>query len=301
MADSSTASSDKDDRLHLPHPKNSAGRNLPVAITTGVLLGILVIVCLIVPYAWYPMIAVVMGLATYEVWRRLTEHGYDLNLPVLLVGGQAMIWLSWPFGATGLLSAFAVTALVTVIVRLFHSGRTEPPRNWLRDSGVSLFVMFWIPLCGGFAAMLSEMEHDGVRGWAFIVTLMLCVIASDVGGFAAGVFFGSHPMVPAISPKKSWEGFCGSLVVAALVGMAGVVILLKIHGVGGYLLGLGLGLGLALCATLGDLVESQFKRDLGIKDMSTMLPGHGGFMDRLDGMLPAALLTWVVLNAVSAA
>ena len=127
MADSSTASSDKDDRLHLPHPKNSAGRNLPVAITTGVLLGILVIVCLIVPYAWYPMIAVVMGLATYEVWRRLTEHGYDLNLPVLLVGGQAMIWLSWPFGATGLLSAFAVTALVTVLVLLFHSEPTVPP------------------------------------------------------------------------------------------------------------------------------------------------------------------------------
>ena len=93
----------------------------------------------------------------------------------------------------------------------------------------------------------------------------------------------------------------GGHVVAALVGMAGVVILLKIHGAGGYVLGLGLGLGLALCATLGDLVESQFKRDLGIKDMSTMLPGHGGLMDRLDGMLPAALLTWVVLNAVSAA
>lgn len=286
-------------RIHLPQPKNSAGRSLPVAISVGVGLGALVIVCLIIPYAWYPLIAGAMALATWEVSRRLTENGYEVQFPVLLLGGQAMIWLSWPFGATGLLSAFAVAALITVVARLFHHGRTVKPENWLRDAAVSLFVLVWIPLSGGFAAMLSLISRDGVSGWAFILTLMLCVIASDVGGYATGVFFGSHPMAPAISPKKSWEGFAGSVIFASITGMICMVTLLKYQDPVHYLAGLGLGAGLSLCAILGDLVESQFKRDLGIKDMSRLLPGHGGMMDRLDGMLPAAMLTWIMLSTVS--
>ena len=106
-------------------------------------------------------------------------------------------------------------------------------------------------------------------------------------------------MAPAISPSKSWEGFAGSLLLASAVGVACMALLLKFHDPLHIVLGLGLGTGLSLCAILGDLVESQFKRDLGIKDMSRMLPGHGGMMDRIDGMLPAAMLTWVMLNAVS--
>ncbi|AWT25957.1 Phosphatidate cytidylyltransferase [Corynebacterium provencense] len=286
-------------RFHLPQPKNSAGRSLPVAISVAVGLGILVVACLIVPYAWYPLIAVAMGLATWEVCRRLNENGYDVQFPVLFTGGQAMIWLSWPFGATGLLSAFGVSALVTVVARLFHRGNDVKPVNWLRDAGVSVFVLIWIPLCGGFGAMLSLISRDDVSGWAFIVTFMLCVIASDVGGYASGVFFGSHPMAPAISPSKSWEGFAGSLLLASAVGVACMALLLKFHDPLHIVLGLGLGTGLSLCAILGDLVESQFKRDLGIKDISRMLPGHGGMMDRIDGMLPAAMLTWIMLNAVS--
>lgn len=284
----------------LPQPKNSAGRNLPVAIGMGAALGLVVVFGLVVPYAWYPVVALAIGLATYEVWSRLKENGYHLSLPVLVVGGQAMIWLSWPFGATGLLSALAASSIVATVVRLFHNGRASAPENWLRDAGCSLFVLTWIPLCGAFGANLSVMSYEGVNGWAFILTFMLCVIASDVGGYAAGVFFGSHPMVPAISPKKSWEGFAGSVGLAAVVGVLCVLFLLKQTDPVYYLLGLLLGAGLAVCATLGDLVESQFKRDLGIKDMSQMIPAHGGLMDRLDGMLPAAMLTWIVLTALGA-
>lgn len=302
QADDPVNSSRADGRQgsRLPQPKNSAGRNLPVAIASGVFLAALVVAGLAVPYFWYPLIATAMGLATYEVWSRLRENGYDLNLPVLVIGGQAMIWLSWPFGPTGLLSAFGVTVIAAVVARLFNQGRTEPPTNWLRDIGISMFVLAWIPLCGGFAAMLSQVEYEGVAWWAFVLTFMLCVIASDVGGYAAGVFFGSHPMVPAISPKKSWEGFAGSVVFAAVVGLLSVLFLLDLREPMHYVLGLSLGAGLAVCATVGDLVESQFKRDLGIKDMSAMIPGHGGLMDRLDGMLPAAMLAWIVITAVSA-
>lgn len=288
------------DGYRLPQPKNSAGRNLPVAIASGVALGALVVAGLAIPYVWYPLIAAAMGLATYEVWSRLRENGYGVNLPVLLIGGQAMIWLSWPFGVTGLISAFALSAVASVVARLFHNGRTVPPTNWLRDIGISLFVLVWIPMCGAFAGMLSQLTYQDVPWWSLVLTFMLCVIASDVGGYAAGVFFGSHPMVPAISPKKSWEGFAGSVIFAALVGMLSVLFLLDLRDPMHYVLGLSLGAGLALCATVGDLVESQFKRDLKIKDMSAMIPGHGGLMDRLDGMLPAAMLTWIVMTAVAA-
>lgn len=297
-ADSAGKSTGRDG-YRLPQPKNSAGRNLPVAITSALVLGLLVVAGLAIPYVWYPLVAAAMGLATYEVHSRLKENGYSLNLPVLLIGGQAMIWLSWPYGTTGLVSAFALTAVAAVVARLFHNGRTSPPTNWLRDIGISLFVLVWIPMCGAFAGMLSQLTYRDVPWWSLVLTFMLCVIASDVGGYASGVFFGSHPMVPAISPKKSWEGFIGSVVFAAVIGMLSVLFLLDLREPMHYVLGISLGAGLAVCATVGDLVESQFKRDLKIKDMSAMIPGHGGIMDRLDGMLPAAMLTWIVMTAVA--
>ena len=122
---------------------------------------------------------------------------------------------------------------------------------------------------------------------------MLCVVASDVGGYVAGVMFGSHPMAPAVSPNKSWEGFAGSIVFGIITGTLVVHFLIQ----GPWWMGIIMGGALVVCATMGDLVESQFKRELGIKDMSNLLPGHGGLMDRLDGMLPAAAATYALLNA----
>ena len=112
------------------------------------------------------------------------------------------------------------------------------------------------------------------------------------GGYIAGVMFGSRPMAPAVSPKKSWEGFIGSVIGGVVTGALTVSLLLG----EAWWIGALMGLGLVICATLGDLVESQFKRELGIKDMSNLLPGHGGLMDRLDGMLPSAMVTWLVLS-----
>lgn len=285
----------------IPAPRNGAGRNLKQAIGVGVVLGALVLTALVTPHAWYPLVAVAVALATYEVWRRLTEGVYVLSLATLVVGGQVMMWLSWPFGTTGLVAGFVISVLLLMVSRLFHHGRHSPPHNYVRDTAVGVFVLTWIPLFGSFAAMLSTLSREDVSGSRFIFTFMLCVVASDVGGYCAGVFFGRHPMAPAVSPKKSWEGFVGSLVFSMVCGAASVVLILRVDGATGVVLGVALGLGLAVCATLGDLVESQFKRDLGIKDMSHMLPGHGGLMDRLDGMLPAAMVTWVVLNMLNGA
>ena len=105
---------------------------------------------------------------------------------------------------------------------------------------------------------------------------------SDIGGYAAGVLFGKHPMAPSVSPKKSWEGFAGS-VVACVVG--GVALVVRWLLDGPWWAGVVLGAVAAVGATLGDLCESMIKRDLGIKDMGSILPGHGGLMDRLDSLL----------------
>ena len=141
---------------------------------------------------------------------------------------------------------------------------------------------------GIFAAMLT-VAPDGVGR---VLTFMLCVVASDVGGYATGVLAGKHPMAPTISPKKSWEGFAGSVLFCVVVGWATVVYFLD----GDWWVGVLLGLIAAVMATLGDLCESVIKRDLGIKDMSQVIPGHGGLMDRLDSLLATIAPIWLMLH-----
>ena len=273
----------------VPKPKNSAGRNLPVAIGVGVGLGALVIFAVWAgQLAWYIVVAVAVGVAMWEVLTRLREHSYHLPRTLMIIGGQAMLWSSWPFETNGLIAVYVVAVLALMFGRLFHNGRHRPPINYLRDMSVGVFVLTWIPMFGSFAAMLSTTSQGG----ASIIVFMLCVVASDTGGYVAGVMFGSHPMAPAVSPKKSWEGFVGSIIFGMVTGALSIHFLLEREA----WVGAVMGLGLVVCASLGDLVESQFKRELGIKDMSNTLPGHGGLMDRLDGMLPAAMVTWVAIS-----
>ncbi len=275
-----------------PAKTSRAGRNLPAAIAVSLLLGGIVISTLIfAPRGWVVILAVAMPIATHEVVKRLREAGYSIPLIPLLVGGQAMIWLTWPFGAAGALGAYGGTVLVCLIWRLLSQGLQSQPVNYLRDVAVTIFLATWIPLFGAFGALLVYPED----GWARVFAFMLCVVFSDIGGYAAGVLFGKHRMVPAISPKKSWEGLAGSLICGTTAAVLAVVFLLHKP----WWVGIPLGIMLVITATLGDLVESQFKRDLGIKDMGTLLPGHGGLMDRIDGALPSAVATWIVLSLLA--
>ena len=269
-----------------------AGRNLPAAIAVSLALGGMVIATLVfAPRGWVLMVAIAMAVATHEVVRRLRDAGYVIPLIPLLLGGQAMVWLTWPFGAAGALGAFGGTVLVCLTWRLFGEGLRNQPVNYLRDASVTVFLAAWIPLCGAFAALLVYPPD----GYARVFALMLGVVFSDVGGYAAGVLFGKHRMVPAISPKKSWEGLAGSLVCGTTAAVLAVAFLMDKPA----WVGVPLGLMLVTTATLGDLVESQVKRDLGIKDMGTLLPGHGGLMDRIDGALPSAVATWIVLSLLA--
>ena len=278
---------------HRIKPRNSAGRDLKSAIGVGVGLGAVVLLAIfVIPGGWYPLVALAAAAATWEVHSRLKEHGYVVSLPTVLVGGQVMLWSSLFFGVEGLIAGFVTSVLALMFGRLFYHGRHSAPQNYLRDAAIGVFVLTWIPLFASFAAMLSQISGEAVSGRYYIVTFMLCVIASDTGGYITGVLFGKNPMAPAVSPKKSWEGFAGSVLFGAVTGALCEHFLIQ----GYWWSGVILGLCLVVCATLGDLVESQFKRELGIKDMSNILPGHGGVMDRLDGMLPSAMVTWLILS-----
>jgi phosphatidate cytidylyltransferase len=293
VADTDTASSDGAGASAEPPKKASrAGRNLPAAIAVGAVLGFGVIAILVfVPYVWIGVVAVAMAVATHEVVRRLRTAGYSIPVVPLLIGGQAMIWLTWPFGPAGALGSFGGTVVVCMIWRLLSGGLKDAPQNYLRDVTATVFLAAWIPLFGAFGTLLVYPDDGGWR----VLCLMLGVVFSDIGGYAAGVLFGKHPMVPAISPKKSWEGFAGSLIFGTAAAVLAVTFLLDKPA----WVGVPLGLMLVITGTLGDLIESQVKRDLGIKDMGTLLPGHGGLMDRLDSVLPSAVATWIVLTLLA--
>ena len=297
MADTDTAPSDGAGASAEPPKKaekkvSRAGRNLPAAIGVGAFLGFGVIAILVfAPLWWIPVVAVAMAIATHEVVRRLRTAGYSIPIIPLLLGGQAIIWLTWPFGAAGAFGAFGGTVVVCMIWRLLSGGLKNAPVNYLRDVSATVFLAAWIPLFGAFGVLLVYPDDGGWR----VLCLMLGVVFSDIGGYTAGVLFGKHPMVPMISPKKSWEGYVGSLVCGTAASVLAVTYLLDKPA----WVGIPLGLMLVLTGTLGDLIESQVKRDLGIKDMGTLLPGHGGLMDRLDSVLPSAVATWVVLTLLA--
>ena len=275
-----------------PKKASRAGRNLPAAIGVGVVLGGVAIgVLLFASIGWLAMLAVAIPIATHEVVRRLREAGYALPAIPLLIGCQAMIWLTWPYGAAGLLGAYGGTIVVCMVWRLVGQGLREQPVNYLRDISATVLLATWVPLFAGFSALLIFEDDGGIRTFTVIVT----VVFADIGGYVAGVLFGKHLMAPAISPKKSWEGLGGSLLFGIAAAVLSVTFLLDKPA----WVGVPLGLMLVITGVLGDLVESQVKRDLGIKDMGTLLPGHGGMMDRIDAMLPSAVAGWIVLTLLA--
>jgi phosphatidate cytidylyltransferase len=264
-----------------------AGRDLVAAITVGVAMAAVILASLLVERHWFiGLLAVATAVATWELAGALRRGaGIAVPLPVLLAGGQAMIWLSWPFRLQGLAVAFAVTALAVLLWRMRAGSE-----NYLRDVAAGLFTAAYVPLFCSFAVLLVVADD----GLARVLTFLICGVASDVGGYAAGVLLGRHPMAPTISPKKSWEGFAGSQIAGMVAGALAVHLMLG----GVWWAGALTGALLVTCATLGDLIESMVKRDLGIKDMGTLLPGHGGLLDRMDSLLPTAVVAWALLSIV---
>jgi phosphatidate cytidylyltransferase len=270
-----------------------AGRDLKAAVGSAiVLLAAIGLSLFFWKTAFMLIVVAAVCVAIWELRKGLLAKGIDLPEQPLMLGGTVMVVVAYFSGAPALASATAVTGLVTMLW-LLRRGID----GYVQNATASIFTLFYVPFLGSFVAlMLAEggyrgagLDDDGVAG---ILTFILVTIASDIGGYVAGVLFGRHPMAPVISPKKSWEGFAGSVVFTVAAGVALVVLLLD----GDWWVGVALGAIAVVMATLGDLCESVIKRDLGIKDMSQVIPGHGGLMDRLDSLLATIAPIWLLLH-----
>jgi phosphatidate cytidylyltransferase len=268
-----------------PPAKKSAGRNLRAAIGVGVGLGVVITASLfIVKAVFVGVVVAAAGVGLWELTSRLAERkGIRAPLIPLLVGGTAMLIAGYLRGADGAWVAMALTALAVLVWRM-----TEPPENYLRDVTAGVFAAFYVPFLATFVVMMLAAD-DGPRR---VLVFLLLTVISDTGAYAVGWRFGRHKLAPRISPGKTREGLLGAISFAMI---AGALLMQYVIDDGRWWQGLILGLAAATSATLGDLGESMIKRDLGIKDMGTLLPGHGGIMDRLDSLLPTAPVVWLLL------
>ncbi|HEX9030843.1 MAG TPA: phosphatidate cytidylyltransferase [Streptosporangiaceae bacterium] len=262
----------------------STGRNLPVAIAVGLGLGALVIVTLLtVKVTFLALIAVFIAVALWEIRHALSTRQISIPVIPIAAGGAVMFALGYVQGARDLIAALAVTFVVLLAWRL--PGGAD---GYLRDITASTFVLLYLPTMASFVALMLA-QSDGAHRALLFVILTVC---SDSGGYFAGILFGHHALAPTISPKKTWEGLAGSVVLTLTAGALGMVYLLP----GKAWYGLVLGAAAVAAATLGDLVESMIKRDLNTKDMSSILPGHGGILDRIDAMLIVAPIAWLLMT-----
>ena len=261
-----------------------AGRNLPAAVGVGVALGVAIIVTLFVLPKWTFVVLATASVCVgvWELCRAMRAGGFAVPVVPSVVGAVSMLASAYVGGGSALLLCFALTCIAVLVWRV-----ADGVAGAARDVMGGAVVAAYPSLLAAFSSLLLA-PGDGV--WR-LFTYIALTVASDVGGYAVGVLLGRHPMAPTISPKKSWEGFAGSVAWCMAVGVACVV--LALHGP--WWVGLVVGLAAAIGATTGDLVESTVKRDLGIKDMSNILPGHGGLMDRLDSMVMTAPIIWAVL------
>ncbi len=264
-------------------PKSKAGRNLPAAIAVGLLLVAIALASLywqLWLFVVLIVVAIVMG--TAELANALSSRGIRLARIPLLIAAIVMPVLGFTLGPDAALMGIGLLFLVTLVWRLFEQG----PEDFVRDATASGFVLSYAPLMGAFAALIAASPDGADR----VVVFIVLSIASDIGGYATGVLFGKHPMAPRISPKKSWEGFAGSVTLQVLLGAVLFVVLLESDWWKGAIVGA----IMTVTATLGDFLESAIKRDMGIKDMSHVLPGHGGVMDRLDSIIPNTVVAYTL-------
>lgn len=268
-----------------PAKTGRAGRNLSAAIAVGFALAAVIIVPLYTQRVLFiPVVAVAISVGLWELSRALRTVGINVPLPPVVAGGVAMLVLAYERGAEAAVVALFLSVVATLLWRMLEGGP-----GLIKDVAASIMALVYVPFLASFAALLTAPADGHRRVTVFIAT----AVCSDIGGYAAGVLAGRHPLAPSVSPKKSWEGLGGSALACAVGGAIMMATLLHQD----WWMGVVYGLAVCLTATLGDLGESMIKRDIGIKDMGSLLPGHGGIMDRLDSVLLVAPVAWLLLSA----
>jgi phosphatidate cytidylyltransferase len=269
-----------------PAAPSRAGRNLPAAIGVGLGLGALIIGSVVLRKELLLVVVIAaVAVGVWELRRALVRVSIHIPLVPSVVGSVSMLVSAYAGGGEALVVTLGLTCVGILLWRI-----ADGVLDAVRDIAGGFFVAVYPSFLAGFAALMLAAEDGAQR----IVVFILVGVFSDVGGYAFGVLLGRHPMAPSVSPKKSWEGFAGSFITCVAGGSVAVVLLLD----GPWWAGALLGAATAVAATVGDLAESTVKRDLGIKDMSTILPGHGGVMDRLDSLVLVAPVAWALLAAL---
>jgi len=263
-----------------------AGRKLGPSILVS--LAILAVVFVTISFA-PPLFAIFAWVAILLAGRELTKAykagGIDLPDNAISVAITLLLAAAWFGRVSGLAVAIAIAIPCVLVYMLLRD-----PKDFVRKSTAAAFAIFYLAFLGGFILLLAH-DKDGL---ARIFTLVVLVSCNDTFAYIFGVLIGKHPLAPAISPKKTWEGLAGSLLFTMIGGALAFEYIMDMH----WWIGIIVGLMIVFTATCGDLIESAMKRDLSLKDMGTLLPGHGGMLDRLDSVVLSAPAMWLALELV---
>jgi len=263
-----------------------AGRKLGPSIVVS--LSLIALVWFALAYlreVFAVVVAVAVLLGIREIVRAFSARGIYISVVSLAVGALALTYATWNGGAAGLAIATAI-AIPLLLIQLLTKG----PDGFVQSATATTFSLLYLPFLGGFLILLAKPS----TGLERVMTFVVLVGCNDTFGYVVGVLFGKHPLVPVISPKKSWEGLIGSIVFTVIGGSLAFKYIMTMH----WWIGAVVGLMIVFTATCGDLIESAMKRDLQLKDMGTLLPGHGGILDRLDSVLISAPALWLALELV---
>ncbi|MGI6877608.1 phosphatidate cytidylyltransferase [Microbacterium sp. gxy059] len=277
--------------------KQRTGRDLFAAIGVGVLAGGAVLASLVFLKWIFAVLAIAIAvLAVFEFARALQARGRRIDLVPQIAGAVLIIAAAfWFSSVVHWMSLFIALALV-IVWRVLAQMTARDGRVYasiFSDILMGCFVVLYVPFFASAALVL--LAQDGGERW--VIGFLISVVVADTAAYASGLLFGrgrKHPLAPRISPNKTWEGFIGAFVVSLVAGALIAHFLLDLP----WWAGLIFGVALLASATLGDLGESMIKRDLGVKDMSSWLPGHGGVLDRLDSILPSAVVALALFHVL---
>ena len=277
-------------------PAETGGRSLKKSVTVGLLLGAVFLASiLILPQAFMVLAAVAAGSGAWELCTALRIKGWHVPRIPITIGSIVLMPVTYFMGSRGQwLGALIIVASVILwrVAQLSWdpAARNRTFKQTISDFGASAFVVIYLPLMTSFAVLLLHHEKHG-QGW--VVTYITTVSMIDTFGYLVGRKLGKHKIAPGVSPKKSLEGLLASVVAGSVAAIIGSLILGR-----SIWFGLIFAAAMLIAAVFGDLAESLIKRDLGVKDMSSWLPGHGGVMDRLDSILPATLIAYLLVSLI---
>ncbi|MTA56931.1 MAG: phosphatidate cytidylyltransferase [Actinobacteria bacterium] len=264
-----------------------AGRKLlPSILVSLLLLAIIFTTINTEPLLFFGFIWVVIMIGVREIAHAYRKGGIELPGYVLMIAATVLLVATWNGETEGL----AVSAGLTIPILMFTLLLISQ-KDFIKRSTSAVFITFYLAVLGGFILLLANHPDGALR----ILALVVLIACNDTFAYIAGVLLGKHKLAPSISPKKSWEGLIGGAIASIVGGSLIFHYLFEVN----WIVGAAIGVMTVITATCGDLIESAIKRDLAIKDMSNLLPGHGGIMDRLDSALFTEPAVWFAFELIA--